>query len=351
MSVKHVDICCGLAWGDEAKGKVVTELIKNKHYDWICRWSGGSNAGHTIYYNTIKYKTNIIPSGVFYGKKCYIGPQCYVNLKDLDEEMDYIKQNGFDIDLIKISDRVHIITDNHKKEDVLRYKNTLGSTGKGIAPCSKDKYGRSGVRLKDILGTTMLDNLKWFDIDKHIMRDSLYGDILCEGAQGVWLDIDYGNYPYTTSSTTLPFSACSLGFPPQKIRHIYGAAKIYDTRVGVDPDFKDDLLENKTLNDIAILGNEFGTTTGRKRKVNWLNLPKLAEAIIISGTTHIIISKTDVLTRIGIFKIIEQGDVKSFGNFEAMKDYIGNYIKNRCELVEKIIYSDSPRYINFDNQV
>lgn len=348
MSINKVDICCGLAWGDEAKGKLVTELIKKNNYDWVCRWSGGSNAGHTIYYNNIRYNTNIVPSGVFYDKKCYIGPQCFVNLEDLDTEMGYLKNNGFDINTIKVSDRVHIITDKHKKEDLIKYTKSQGSTGKGIAPCSKDKYGRTGIRLQDILETTMLDNLKWFDRDKHIMKEKLCGDILCEGAQGVWLDIDYGNYPYVTSSTTLPFSACSLGFPPQKIRHIYGAAKIYDTRVGVDPYFKDELLENSILNSIADLGNEYGTTTGRKRKVNWLNLPKLAESINISGTTHVVISKTDILKEINIYNLIENG-IKNFNNFVEMKEYINKYIEFNCVLVIQIIYSDNPKYINFDN--
>ena len=348
MSVKHVDICCGLAWGDEGKGKLVTELIKKNHYDWVCRWCGGSNAGHTIYYKNIKYNTNIIPSGVFYGKKCYIGSQCYVNLEDLDKEMGYIKRNGFDIDLVRISGRAHIITDKHKKEDILKYKHSQGSTGKGIAPCSKDKYGRTGLRLRDILDTGMFDNLEWFDRNKHIMEEELSGDILCEGAQGIWLDIDYGNYPYVTSSTTLPYSACSLGFPPQKIRHIYGAAKMYDTRVGVDPYFKDDLLGDPVLNSIAMAGNEFGTTTGRKRKVNWMNITKLSEAINLSGTTHVIISKTDVLKEVGVYKLIELEEMKEFNNLDEMKDYIDIFIKKKCVLVKQIIYSDSPRYIHFD---
>lgn len=347
MTIINVDICCGLAWGDEAKGKVVTELIKEYNYDWVCRWSGGSNAGHTIYYNNIKYNTNVIPSGVFYDKKCYIGPQCFINLEDLDNEMKYIENSGFSIDNIRVSDRVHIITNEHKKEDVLKYKGSQGSTGKGIAPCSRDKYGRTGIRLMDILDTYDFSGLKCFDKNKHIMKEELSGNILCEGAQGIWLDIDCGNYPYVTSSTTLPFSACSLGFSHQKIRNIYGAAKIYDTRVGVDPDFGDELLENETLNNIAIIGKEFGTTTGRKRKVNWLNLLKLVEAINISGTTHVIISKTDILKEIDTYKLLEDG-TKTFGSLVEITKYIDSVIKERCEFVKNIIYSDNPKHIQFD---
>ena len=179
------------------------------------------------------------------------------------------------------------------------------------------------------------------------MKEELSGNILCEGAQGIWLDIDYGNYPYVTSSTTLPFSACSLGFSHQKIRNVYGAAKIYDTRVGVDPDFGDELLQNETLNNIAIIGKEFGTTTGRKRKVNWLNLSKLVEAINISGTTHVIISKTDILTEIDTYNLIED-EIKSFCSLEEITNYIDSVIKKKCEFVKNIIYSDNPRHIRFD---
>ena len=344
--IKNVDICCGLAWGDEAKGKLITELIKyNNNYDWVCRWTGGSNAGHTIYYEDKKYNTNIIPTGIFYGKKCYIGPQCYVNLEDLDKEMSYLNEKGFNTDLLKISDKVHIIKPEHKEEDLFKYTKSQGSTGKGIAPCSRDKYARLGLRLKDIIDdTNYFKNLKYFDIDKHIMKDELYGNLLCEGAQGFWLDIDQGNYPFVTSSITLPYSACSLGFPPQKIRNIYGAAKIYDTRVGVDPLFSEELLKDENLSNIAKIGNEFGTTTGRLRKVNWLDLDKLIEAINISGTTHVIISKIDVLEIINKFKL--KGGLE-FNNIADMKSYINDKINNNCHLVQKIIYSDSPKSIKF----
>lgn len=346
-SIKNVDICCGLCWGDEAKGKIVCELIKVYDYDFICRWAGGSNAGHTVYFNNKKYNTNIIPSGIFYNKKSFIGPQCYVNLNDLDYEMDYLYKNGFNIDNLRVSKNVHIITNDHKNEDLNKYKKSQGSTGKGIAPCSKDKYGRIGIRLIDILNNNSLkhylENLKHFDPKKHIMNEELHGNILCEGAQGFWLDIDFGNYPYVTSSITLPYSACSLGFPPQKIRNIYGASKIYDTRVGIDPEFNNDLLEDEILNKIAKIGNEFGTTTGRSRKVNWLNIEKLIEAINISGTNIVIISKTDILQEINVFKL---SNGKQFENLDNMKKYISNTLFSNCELLKKIIYSDSPKNLD-----
>ena len=345
--IQNVDICCGLAWGDEAKGKIVTELIKTYNYDWICRWSGGSNAGHTIYINNKKYISNIVPSGIFYNKKSYIGPQCYINLIDLDNEMKYLYKNGFNIDNIRVSPQVHIITQLHKEIDSLNYKKSQGSTGRGIAPCAKDKYARCGKRLIDIINDNKyFKDIQYFDRTKHIMKEKLNGYILCEGAQGFWLDIDKGNYPYVTSSITLPYSACSLGFPPQKINNIYGAAKIYDTRVGVDPNFGDNLLEDTDLNNIAIIGNEFGSVTGRSRKVNWLNIEKLIESINISGTNIVIISKIDVLEKLGKYKIINKSLIK-FENLESMQIYIKNKLINNCSLLNKIIFSDSPNSVNF----
>jgi len=351
--IDSVDIVCGLAWGDEAKGKIVSELLAKKKYDWVCRWSGGSNAGHTIYINGKKYTTHIIPAGVFYGIPSYIGPDCYVNLEDLDEEMGYLQENGFNTDLIRVSNNVIIITNQHKQEDLLKYKKQQGSTGKGIAPCAKDKYGRTGVRINDFIIKNGF-RTKYFNPFKHIWCpekndtreiDVLKGNILCEGAQGFWLDINQGNYPYVTSSTTLPYSACSLGFPPQKIRHIYGAAKIYDTRVGTDPSFPDEMKNDEVLAKIGEVGKEFGSTTGRSRKVWWLNINKLVESINISGCTHIVISKTDVLDIVGVFKLYLDNKVEEFETLDDMKIYISECLNSQCDLLQTIIFSDSPECV------
>lgn len=336
MKINNVDICCGLSWGDEAKGKLVTELLKKKNYDFVCRWSGGSNAGHTVYINGNKYHTHIIPSGVFYGIKSLIGPDCFINMNDFHQEMEYLKDNGFNTSLVKISPKTHIITSTHKDEDLKKYKEKQGSTGKGIAPCAKDKFGRMGILAED----GILDIYR-----SHLFNQELYGDILCEGAQGYWLDINHGNYPYVTSSYTLPYSACSLGFPPQIIRRIYGAAKIYDTRVGVDPDFPDTLLEDDNLNKIAIEGNEFGTTTGRARKVNWLNMDKLIEAINVSGTTDIIISKIDVLGKVNQWKFYFKNELTQVYNKMEMVTKIKILLGMNCPLLQNIIFSDSPESI------
>ena len=127
-----VDVCCGLAWGDEGKGKIVSQLSKN--YDYVCRWAGGNNAGHTVYINTIRYKTHLIPSGVFFGIKSIIGPGCVVNIKSFYSEINYLKKHGFNTNLIKISPLAHVITEEHIEEDIKKYKK-LGTTARGIAPC------------------------------------------------------------------------------------------------------------------------------------------------------------------------------------------------------------------------
>ena len=242
--INYVDICCGLSWGDEAKGKIVSYLAKTGNYNFVCRWAGGNNAGHTIYKNGIKYKTHLIPSGIFYNICSVIGPDCVINKESFFEEVNYLKKNGFNTDLILISPNAHVITDIHIKEDIDKLHNSQGTTGKGIAPCYKDKYARKGILAKSVK-----------EFEQYLWDEKLYGNILCEGAQGYWLDIIKGNYPYVTSSNTLPYSACSLGFPPQLIRNIYGAGKIYDTRVGYDPDFPDSLLNDNDLKKLGEIGD------------------------------------------------------------------------------------------------
>jgi adenylosuccinate synthase len=172
----------------------------------------------------------------------------------------------------------------------------------------------------------------------------LYGKILCEGAQSFWLDINYGNYPYVTSSETLPYSACSLGFSPKKIRDIIGVAKIYDTKSGVDPLFPNSLWDDEDLEKIINLGSEYGSTTGRKRLANWLRLDYLIQAIKISGANKLIINKCDVLEKVGKFKIIldhtaiHKNDL-NFDSLNAMKDFIKNYIYQETQDFSEIIFS------------
>lgn len=309
--ITKVDVIYGLAWGDEGKGKVSNALAKN--YDWVCRWNGGPNAGHTVWVDGKKYKTHLIPSGIFAGKRCVIGPGCVINPDKFFEEIRYLRGAGFDTSLIKISPAAHVITPHHITYDKL-YLSRLGTTGQGIAPCYSDKMIRSGKRAKDVFDSQWL----W---DGH-----LDGHVLCEGAQSVWLDIDHGDYPYVTSSSTLPYAACSLGFSPHRLNRLIGVAKAYDTKSGVDPLFPESLWENPELDSIIQKGEEFGTTTGRKRLVNWLNLDKLIESMRISGCTELIINKCDVLSAVGVYKVYRNDVLHSFDTLERMQEYITHIV-------------------------
>lgn len=335
-NINFVDIVCGLAWGDEAKGKIVAHFAKSRNYDYVCRWGGGNNAGHTIYINSKKYKTHLIPSGVFFNIPSIIGPDCVVNKEDFFNEIDYLNEHGFNTNLIKISPKAHVVLSKHIEEDKIKYYTQQGTTAKGIAPCYKDKYGRIGSRVGD--------NKNYEDFKDYIWDEKLEGNILCEGAQGFWLDINYGNYPYVTSSTTLPYGACSLGFSPKLINWIIGACKIYDTRSGLDPEFPEDLLDDLELLSVADEGQEYGVTTGRRRKVNWLDIDKLRQAINISGTTHLVISKIDVFEKLNLYKLKKEGIV-SFENIKTLKKFLEDYLFAYCHDLIHIIYSDNVEHI------
>lgn len=334
--IRDVDIVFGLSWGDEGKGKVASQLASTGNYDIVARWAGGNNAGHTVYVNGEKYKTHLIPSGVFFGIKSVIGPACVLHLESFFEEMQYLEDNGFDaINLVKVSPRCHIITEDHVQIDKERLAGKLGTTAKGIGPCYASKAGRTGIMARDI------SPLKDF-----IWDEDLSGRVLCEGAQGFYLDMDQGNYPYVTSSTTLPYGACSLGFPPQRIRNVWGICKTYDTRSGVDPLFPESLFDNPQLEKIANLGAEYGVTTGRRRKVNFLNLDMLINAINISGTNRLVINKCDILQDAGIFRLFDGSKTpKTFVTWQGMKTYIENSIALYCPLVETIDFSCTPETI------
>ena len=325
--IDFVDIIYGLSWGDEGKGKITNALAEN--YDYVCRWNGGPNAGHTVYVDGVKYKTHIVPSGIFKDKVSVIGPGCVFHVDQLMEEINYLSTSGFDMKLIKVSPKAHVITDKHIQYDIENLQSEFGTTGKGIAPCYSDKMLRKGIRASEVLSSYIL----W--------DEKLKGRVLCEGAQSVNLDVDHGDYPYVTSSSTMPYSACSLGFSPRKIRRMIGVAKAYDTRVGNDPIlFPDSLWDDETLNAIIEEGKEYGSTTGRKRKANWLNLDRLIHAINISGTTEVIINKCDVLEKIDVFKVYYNNNLNHLQFFESFKVYIQSVISENTEVIrDNIIFS------------
>jgi adenylosuccinate synthase len=308
--IHNVDIVADLSWGDTGKGKVSAHLASSGEYDFVARWAGGNNAGHTVYVDGKKYKTHIIPSGVFYGVKSVIGPGCVINEKSFYDELTYLSDNGFDTSLVKVSPRAHVVTKEHIETDSKGLSH-LGTTKRGIAPCYAEKMMRSGVMAKNVFKKELL-----FD------SENMYGNILCEGAQGFYLDIDWGNYPFVTSSTTLPYGACSLGFSPHKIRNIWGLCKAYDTRAGNDPYFENKIIKSKSLLDLADIGEEYGVTTGRKRQTNWLNLDLLIRAIKISGANILVVNKCDIIKSLDKYNVIYENSLISFSGFDGMKMYI-----------------------------
>lgn len=333
--INYVDVVSDLSWGDTGKGKVSSYLARNNNYDFVCRWAGGNNAGHTVYVDNKKYKTHLIPCGVFHGITSVIGPGCVLNVKSFFEELEYLKSFGFNTDLVKVSPKTNIVTEDHIIRDKKKHYQKLGTTAKGIAPCYSDKMLRVGIQAKDVP-----------ELKDYIWDEKLFGNILCEGAQGFYLDIDYGNYPYVTSSITLPYGACSLGFSPKKIRDMWGLCKIYDTRSGKDDMFPEELLKDSELSLIGLAGREYGVTTGRKRKVNWLNLDLLINAINKSGSNKIIVNKCDILKEVGLFKLFFNSELKEFVSFSDMKQFIQFKLEENCEdTIEEIIFSANPETI------
>lgn len=355
------DIIYDTQAGDSGKGKVSAYLssqlsraskifgTSDKHYNFVIRWGGGANAGHTVYLGSKKYKTHLVPSGVFHGIKSLIGPGCVVSLDGILEELNYLESNGFNSDLVKISPMAHIVTKEHIDFDKVNLAKRFGTTSKGIAPAYGAKYSRTGIRFESLIRKETPQTFKvgtkirtWSDF---LFDENLYGNLLCEGAQGFYLDINWGNYPYVTSSETLPYAACSVGFSPKKIKNIYAVAKIYETRSGEDSLFPESLFDNPELSRIGDIGQEYGVTTGRRRKVNYLDLNRLIFALNTAGGNHLVVSKCDVLEKAEVFKLFYNGDLMKFENIQQMKDFITKRLAVECPDLEKIYYSSSPEIV------
>jgi adenylosuccinate synthase len=332
-----VDVLLGLQWGDEGKGKIVDFLAEQ--YDVIARFQGGPNAGHTLYINNEKVVLHTIPSGVFQGH-CLnlIGNGVVIDPVTLSKEIDKILP--LCPDLLKrlyVSQKAHLILPTHRALDAAsesaKGTDKIGSTLKGIGPAYMDKTGRNGLRVGDILtpgfkekydklkqkhkqllrqyGGTPIEWEEWeqpffeavermrflqivnaeYWLDNHLKSGKR---VLAEGAQGSMLDIDFGTYPFVTSSNTIAAGVCSgLGIAPSRIGDVYGITKAYCTRVGSGP-FPTE-LEDETGAALRAAGHEFGATTGRPRRCGWLDLVALRYAVMLSGVTKLIITKTDVL--------------------------------------------------------
>jgi adenylosuccinate synthase len=331
--IKYADVIVDLQAGDTGKGKVAHALAKTPNeYTHIIRYNGGGNAGHTVYHNGKKFVTHFIPVGVFYGIKSIIGPGCVVNVSKLFEEIQTLKEGGVNVyGYLFLDKRVHLISADHVEEDS---KDTeIGTTRTGNGPAYRDKYFRKGTRAGDwdTLSPMVLDIYS----ELHGVDES---KILFEGAQGFELDIDWGDYPYVTSSHCTVGSAVLNGVPPQNIRKIYGIAKAYRTYVGAKSFEGDDPIFQK----IREVGEEFGATTGRARQVKWLNLNDLVVAININGVTDLIMNKMDILESIGALTLQVDDETYTFKTADAFKLNIQNYLQTNCPTLSEITFSVTP---------
>ncbi|WP_080905822.1 adenylosuccinate synthase [Parabacteroides sp. Marseille-P3160] len=330
-----VDVLLGLQWGDEGKGKVVDVLTPK--YDVIARFQGGPNAGHTLEFNGEKYILRSIPSGIFQGGKVnVIGNGVVLDPLLFKEEAESLAASGHDItERLFISKKAHLILPTHRLLDAAyeasKGSGKIGTTGKGIGPAYTDKVSRNGLRVGDLLHhfdekykaakerhETILRSLnytyditdleaRWFEaleylkrfrlIDsEHVINTFLDEDksVLAEGAQGTMLDVDFGSYPFVTSSNTICAGCCTgLGVSPRNIGEVYGIFKAYCTRVGSGP-FPTELFDD-TGDRLCELGHEFGSVTGRKRRCGWIDLVALKYAVMINGVSKLIMMKSDVL--------------------------------------------------------
>ncbi|MFN8308439.1 MAG: adenylosuccinate synthase [Chitinophagales bacterium] len=333
----HVDILLGLQWGDEGKGKIVDYLAPQ--YDIIARFQGGPNAGHTLVINGEKTVLHTVPSGIMHERPVnVIGNGVVIDPVTLQKEIQQLNAKGIVTkNRLFISQKAHFILPTHKMLDAAseaaKGKEKIGSTLRGISPSYMDKTGRNGLRVGDILNSDFhqqyqkikekhLRLLKQYDFEfdlsetesqwmaaiefikglNNLIASEYYFNealskgktILAEGAQGTMLDIDFGTYPFVTSSNTISSGACNgLGIPPTKIKEVIGIAKAYCTRVGSGP-FPTE-LEDSTGERIRQIGNEFGATTGRKRRTGWIDLPAIKYANLLNGVTQIAMTKADVL--------------------------------------------------------
>ena len=335
--MNKVDVIIGLQHGDEAKAKCAYSICKeNKnYYDYVVRFNGGPNAGHTIYHQGRKFVTHQIPVGVFFDIPSIIGPCSVIDLLKLEKEVDELsKFLRKDIsNLILIDKRAHMITTNHIKSD--SDGSTIGSTKSGIAYAYGDKCLRNGIRYESsVYGFTCIDTYKLFHEEK--------ANFLFEGAQGWGLDIDFGDYPYVTSSHCGIAGVIASGVNHNMIGTVYGIAKIYETYVG-SKEFQP--IENDELPRFQEVGQEIGATTGRKRQCNYLNLDTLIPAIKINGVTNIIFNKVDIVQQLNIFKLIYKNEIKIFDSLSDMQSFIYDVLENDIDYFIHIFYSGNPHTI------
>jgi len=357
-----VDVLLGLQWGDEGKGKIVDVFTPD--YDIIARFQGGPNAGHTLEFNGQKHVLHTIPSGIFHkNTKNIIGNGVILDPYIFNKEIEKLRLSGVHPENnLYISKKAHLILPTHRLLDAVyeqsKGKNKIGSTLKGIGPCYTDKISRTGLRIGDLTADNFMEKFEQkkqqhldiasnygFQIEElkidqysfeeyealwlkttqtllsmnlvdseHMINQALKNGqkVLAEGAQGTMLDVDFGSYPFVTSSNTIVSSVCSgLGVAPQKIGKVFGVFKAYCTRVGSGP-FPTELF-NTDGETLRKQGHEFGSTTGRARRCGWLDLPALKYAIMLNGVTDLVITKADVMDN---FDTIQLGEKYKYGDQE-----------------------------------
>ena len=338
-----LDVLLGLQWGDEGKGKIVDVLTPK--YDVIARFQGGPNAGHSLEFNDIKHVLHTIPSGIFHSEKVnIIGNGVVIDPVIFKKEIEALRKFNLNFANLFISKKAHLILPTHRILDAASESSKgvtkIGSTLKGIGPTYMDKTGRNGLRIGDIftsdfkqryefLKNKHIDILRQYDfkfdlaeyesewfmgietikefqvVDSEYMVNAFLSDnksVLAEGSQGTMLDIDFGSYPYVTSSNTICAGACTgLGVAPNRVGEVLGIVKAYCTRVGSGP-FPTE-LNDETGEKLRQIGHEFGATTGRPRRCGWLDLPSLKYSIVINGVTQLIMTKPDVLSEFDTIKV------------------------------------------------
>ena len=342
----NCSVLVGAQWGDEGKGKVIDILTED--VDYIVRYQGGNNAGHTVVIGDKQYVLHLIPSGILHDNKiCVIGHGVVVDPKAVLDEVSLLTKQGIEVgDRLKISDKAHVIFPYHRKIDEIREtkrkKGKIGTTKRGIGPCYSDKVARVGIRMGDLYDeeyfrerleinllekNVIMKDLSGFDgysVDEVFEEYNAYAEklkkyvcdttlllnnalkekksILFEGAQGTFLDVDYGTYPYVTSSNSTAGGACTgAGIGPSRIDRVYGVVKAYTTRVGEGPfptEFGTELMK-----EIRTKGGEFGATTGRARRCGWFDSVLVKNSVEINGMDKVIITKLDVLDELKTIKI------------------------------------------------
>lgn len=353
-----VDIIIGLQWGDEGKGKLVDLLTPE--YQCVVRYQGGDNAGHTVVRDDQKFKFHLVPSGISNpGTLAVIGHGVVVNLQSLVTEIDTLLKQGITFENFRLSDRAFVVLPVHKREDAKREatSDAIGTTGRGIGPAYRDKVARTGIRIADFLEEDIRarlsnkeltaeevdEQLTLFERVRPYVCDTVSllhktrkegRNILMEGAQGVMLDIDFGTYPYVTSSSPTPGGGClGTGLPPGCLNRVIGVMKAYTTRVGLGP-FPTELTD--ALGDrLREKGLEFGTTTGRPRRCGWMDLPQLRYAAMICGVTELAIMKLDVLSDVETIRV---------GRTYAIDGKVLDGYPSRASMLEKVTvdYADLP---------